>query len=201
MGTVPMGTVVSLRILLRMASMSPPVLRSMMVSAPASSATLAFSISMSTSQMSLEVPMFALTLIFNPSPIPSGQASLPRLFVITILPWATPRMTYSGVRLSASATSLISSVMTPLRANSYCVVNHLNSQTCIRKRGKTTVRHPQILITSATLEANSSIRRLSSLDSPVPRSSFSLSPTYPFATTVSAFNRVSQSLSRLPRCR
>ena len=67
MGTVPTGTVLALMIAFLIAEISPPVLRSITVSAPKSMAACNFLSSVSKSQESEDVPIFALTFVFNPA--------------------------------------------------------------------------------------------------------------------------------------
>jgi hypothetical protein len=75
MGTAPTGTVDSLMTFRLTASMSPPVERSITVSAPASTAAASFASSKSRSARSADVPMLAFTLVRKPRPIAHGRAS------------------------------------------------------------------------------------------------------------------------------
>src|SRR3972149_5844459 len=77
MGTVPIGTGLAAMIAWRISSMLPPVLRSMTVSAPYFSANLSFSNSPSTSEVTAELPMFALIFTAATVPIPIGCEPLP----------------------------------------------------------------------------------------------------------------------------
>ncbi len=72
MGTVPTGTGECSMTSFLMASMSPPVERSMTVSAPASTATLSLQSSISGSLRSFEVPRLAFVLVLRPRPMASG---------------------------------------------------------------------------------------------------------------------------------
>ena len=99
---------------LRMASMSPPVLRSMMASAPYRTASLALASSSSTFTLSREVPRLTFTLTRRPSPMPHGVAPWIGLSGMTTLPEATSLRSFSGSILSFLATASISSVGPPL---------------------------------------------------------------------------------------
>ncbi|MBA7504255.1 hypothetical protein ES706_02886 [subsurface metagenome] len=66
MGTVPTGKGLEPTIARRIADISPPVLKSITVSAPQSIATRNFSNSVSILPKSEEVPMLALTLVLSP---------------------------------------------------------------------------------------------------------------------------------------
>ncbi len=85
MGTVPMGTVDVCMIAFLMALMSPPVDRSMMVSAPAATETLTFASSRSRSTRSLDVPMLALIFVLSPLPIARGIRLVCLIFLTTTM--------------------------------------------------------------------------------------------------------------------
>ena len=74
-GTEPIITGHSEISLFLMASMSPPVLRSITASASYLMATLSFSSSVSRSAMSRDVPRLTFTFTESPSPIAAGLAS------------------------------------------------------------------------------------------------------------------------------
>ena len=109
----------------RQASTSPPVERSMTVSAPQRSAQRSFSTSELVSPATGEAPMLAL--IFVRAARPTPMASSPyerctRLAGMIIRPSATSTRTCSAVRCgSRSATRRISGVTVPRRACSSCV--------------------------------------------------------------------------------
>ena len=99
-----------------------PVLKSIIASAPKSTANFAFFISRSISSILLDEPILALILVVNPFPIPQALVSLPIFFGITIVPLATPFNILSASILSNSATSFISGVMFPFLASVICVI-------------------------------------------------------------------------------
>jgi len=74
MGTVPMGVVELRMIASRVASRSPPVERSITVSAPQRSAQRSLSTSSSVEEETGEAPMFALTLVLLARPIAIGSS-------------------------------------------------------------------------------------------------------------------------------
>lgn len=125
MGTVPMGVVEFSVIAIRQASRSPPVERSMMVSAPHFSAHSSFSISSWIPDEMGEAPMLALIFVFDARPIAMGTSLCLRWFLfagMTILPAATSWQIWRGVRCgSFVATIFISAVILPSRAFSSCV--------------------------------------------------------------------------------
>ena len=93
-GTVVMGSVVTEHISSRIASMSPPIERSLIVSAPNSSAIRAFLISSPTFTFPVEVPRLTLILVLRPLPIPTSRS--PRC-MITVLPSAICRAEGRGI--------------------------------------------------------------------------------------------------------
>ena len=106
----------------RISTKSPPVDNSIRVSAPASSACFAFSISSGILTISVEVPIDAFTLVRRPSPIPQiftlryGETGM------TICPPATLRRTKSSVTPSCAATNFISSVTMPRLASATILI-------------------------------------------------------------------------------
>ena len=130
----------------RMASMSPPVDRSMTVSEPRWTAVCSFSSSSSTLLVTAELPMLALILHLEATPMPIGSSRLVRwtlLAGMTMRPRATSSRISSGSRSSRWATKRISSVMMPLRAASICVMG-----TAFHKEGATKRRKPETLNTN-----------------------------------------------------
>ena len=92
MGTVPMGVVEFSASATRQASRSPPVERSMMVSAPHFSAHSIFSISSWMPDEMGEAPIFALIFVLEARPMHMGTRLCLRWFLfagMTILPAAT----------------------------------------------------------------------------------------------------------------
>ena len=81
-GTVPIGTGLAATIARRMASMLPPVERSITVSAPRSTAILSLESSLSISEVTAELPMFALILHFALMPIPIGSRPRPDVHLV-----------------------------------------------------------------------------------------------------------------------
>ncbi|MBA7716726.1 hypothetical protein ES703_125802 [subsurface metagenome] len=132
MGTVPTGIVDCSSIFCRIARISPPVERSIIVSAPASMATWSLSSSSETSAKSFDVPMFALTLVRRSLPIPQiltcGRPSALRcrLQQIATYPAATCLRSVSTGIFSSAAIFSISGVITPFRACSSCVMFFLS---------------------------------------------------------------------------
>src|SRR5262249_50379882 len=109
----------------RMASMFPPVERSITVSAPRSMAILSFASSLSMFEVTAELPMLALTLQRALIPIPIGSSPSPRWTVFAgmiIRPRATSERIVSGSSPSRRATNSIASEMIPCRASSSCVM-------------------------------------------------------------------------------
>ena len=72
-GTVPIGTGLAAMIARRMASMLPPVERSITVSEPRSTAILSLASSLSMSEVTAELPMLALILQMALMPMPIGS--------------------------------------------------------------------------------------------------------------------------------
>ena len=122
---MPIGTVALRTIASRVASRSPPVERSITVSAAQRSAQRSFSTSSSVELEIGEAPMLAFTLVALARPIAMGSSRYPRctrFAGITMRPAATSSRTPSGVRCgSRSATRRISGVTRPKRACSSCV--------------------------------------------------------------------------------
>ena len=113
-----MGRVVCRYMELLIEGISPPIDRSVRVSALYFSAALAFSISSSGSIFALDVPMFTLTLVVAPLPI---ATETPLLIMITRLPSAIRARITSGSRFSQAAASFICEVIMPFFASSTCV--------------------------------------------------------------------------------
>jgi len=105
-----------------MASMSPPVLRSMTASAPYFTAIFSFSISASRSTMSLDVPRLTLIFTDSPSPMAAGSAPWTGLWGAHMRPDAIPFLMNSGLTFSFSAICFIRGVTSPLRATSMMVL-------------------------------------------------------------------------------
>ena len=122
MGTVPIMTEECSIIPARMASMSPPVERSMTASAPASMATRSLSISSGRLAWSAEVPILALILVESPWPIALASKACNLFFGITTEPSATLQRISSGDTRSYFAAWTISGVVSPLLADSSCVM-------------------------------------------------------------------------------
>ncbi len=123
MGTVPKGKRLSSRIALRISGRAPPRLKSISVSAPLSSATIAFFSSCFSVDLSSEVLILALTFVRKPLPTPQTFIFLPLLFArITMLPAATPSLTNSPLTPSLRATSCISLVILPFFASVLCII-------------------------------------------------------------------------------
>ena len=99
-----------------------PVLKSIIASAPKSTANLAFLISKSISSILLDEPILALILVVNPLPIPHAFVSLRMFFGITIVPFATPLRILSASIFSHLATASISGVILPFFASVICVI-------------------------------------------------------------------------------
>ena len=120
-GTVPMGTGEASMMPWRMPSMLPPVDRSMTVSEPRWTAMCSFSSSSSRVPVTAELPMLALILQREATPMAIGSSVLARwtlLAGMTMRPRATSARISSGSRFSRVATKRIGSVTTPARANS-----------------------------------------------------------------------------------
>ena len=104
-GTVPIGTGEASMMALRMASMFPPVDRSITVSAPCLRQIASFPSSLSTWLVTALLPMFALTLHARAMPIPIGSRFGWLTFAGMISrPRATSPRTSSGATFSRSAT-------------------------------------------------------------------------------------------------
>ena len=122
MGTVPTGMGLARMMASRIAGMLPPVERSITVSAPWVRQSLSFSSSCAMSEVTAELPMFALILQVAAMPMPSGSSSgWFRLAGMTIRPRATSARTSSAGSRSRAATRDISSVTVPCRARWSCV--------------------------------------------------------------------------------
>ena len=126
MGTVPTMSGVSSMSCWRNWRVLPELERSMMASAPKSSAILTFFHSSAASALSPEMPRLTLTLVDRPSPTP--KACMPFLMCtmlagMAMRPSATRSRMYSGSRCSRSATSFICGVICPARAKSICVTS------------------------------------------------------------------------------
>ncbi len=106
----------------RNAAVLPLFDRSMMASAPSSSATSTFFHSSASQARSPEIPKFTFTFVRRPAPTPSGDRLSWRMFAgMAMRPAATPSRTNSGSRSSFWATISISRVTVPARAASICV--------------------------------------------------------------------------------
>ena len=130
---MPIGTGLAAMMAARIASMLPPVERSITVSAPRSTAVFSLSSSLSTSEVTAELPMLALILHLALMPMPIGSSPSGRWAVlagITIRPRATSARTSSGSRFSRRATYSISAVIIPRRACSICVMVRATSSAC-----------------------------------------------------------------------
>ena len=128
---MPIGTRAFFTIASRVASRSPPVERSITVSAPQRSAQRSFSTSSSVPLDTGDAPMFALILVVLARPMHIGSRPQARctLFAgITMRPAATSSRTISGVRWGSRwATRSISGVIAPSRACSSCVTGTVPS--------------------------------------------------------------------------
>ena len=125
MGTVPIGTGDAAMMASRVSSSAVPVERSITVSAPYFTANCSFSSSPSMSDVTAELPMFALILTLLTLPTAIGLSEPARwnmLAGMTSRPRATSLRTSSGLNCSRSATNLMASVMTPSRAKRICVL-------------------------------------------------------------------------------
>ncbi len=122
MGTVPTGIATAARTRRLISSRSPPVDRSITVSAPASIATTAFSTSASGSARPRDDPRFRLTLVVRFSPIPMGSISRRTFLGITARPRATRRASFSGSTPSFLATASTSGGVFPFFASSIIVM-------------------------------------------------------------------------------
>ena len=101
----------------RMPSMSPPVDKSMTVSAPNLMQTSSLRSSPSTWLVTALLPMFAFTLQARAMPMPIGSRFVWFTFAgMTRRPRATSLRTTSAATRSRWATCAISSVTSPLRA-------------------------------------------------------------------------------------
>ncbi len=117
MGTVPTGSGLCRMIASRICGMSPPVERSITVSAPYFRQMRSFSSSPSMSLTTALLPMFALILQVAPTPMAMGSSSgWATLAGMIIRPRAISLRTNSGSSRSRPATCAISSVTTPFRA-------------------------------------------------------------------------------------
>ena len=106
-----------------MSSRSPPVLRSIIASAPTERAVSVFSSSASIEQRSLLVPMLAFTFVESIRPMPAGFKFVLRwslLAGITNLPAAISSRMRAGSTFSAAATNLTSSLIVPVLAICSC---------------------------------------------------------------------------------
>src|SRR5919206_415523 len=116
MGTVPTGIVERRRMASRMSGMSPPVERSITVSAPYLTHTHSLRSSVSTSLVTALLPMFAFTLHVAANPIPIGSSSGWFTFAGMIMrPRATSSRTFSAGSRSRRETCSLSSVISPWR--------------------------------------------------------------------------------------
>src|SRR5699024_4972132 len=121
-GTVPTGTGEFRRIHSRVAWMSEPVDRSMIVSAPQRVAHTIFSTSSAIELVTAELPMLALILVAKRLPMIIGSLSGWRwLAGMTARPAATSSRTSSTSTPSRAAMNRISGVMRPARAHASCV--------------------------------------------------------------------------------
>ena len=112
-----MGTGEASMIALRMAGMSPPVERSITVSAPYFTEYCSFSSSPSISDVTAEFPMLELILHLEATPMHIGsRLAWLMLAGMIIRPRATSERTSSGDRFSRLAMKCISSVTMPWRA-------------------------------------------------------------------------------------
>jgi hypothetical protein len=112
-----MGTGDAPMMAFRMAGMSPPVERSMTVSAPYLTEERSFSSSSSIFEVTAELPMLELILHLEATPMHMGSRFWWFTFAgMIIRPRATSERTNSGAMFSRRATYSISSVITPLRA-------------------------------------------------------------------------------------
>ena len=114
MGTVPIITEECSIIPARMASMSPPVERSMTASAPASMATRSLSSSSGRFAWSAEVPILALILVGAPGRSPGPRRHGKVFFGITTVPSATRQRIPPGRAPRSAAAWVISGVDLPL---------------------------------------------------------------------------------------
>jgi len=113
-GTVPIGTVLAWMMAVRMASRSPPVERSITVSAPYWMDTRSFSNSVSMSLLTVELPIFALILTCATAPMAIGCKEVwLTLAGITNLPAAISARTRSGASPSLEATCRMAGVTSP----------------------------------------------------------------------------------------
>jgi hypothetical protein len=109
-----MQALVSAMIARRISSTGPPVDRSIMASAPAATATRAFSSSLSMLVSSLLVPMLALTLVRRPLPTASGVPLMCLTFwQMMAVPAAMRWRRTSGSIPSVEAACIILSVTMP----------------------------------------------------------------------------------------
>ena len=123
MGTVPIMAGDFSMSALRNACVLPVFDKSMMASAPSSSATSTFFHSSASSATSPEMPRFTFTFVRRPPPTPSGDKLVWWMLAgMAMRPAATPSRMNSGSRPSFSATMAISRVMVPARAASICVI-------------------------------------------------------------------------------
>src|SRR6476659_6168266 len=105
MGTVPMGIGESSMMAFRMAGISPPVERSITVSAPYLTEYRSFSSSPSMSEVTAELPILELILHFDATPMHMGSRFLWfQLAGMIIRPRATSDRTSSGDKDSRFAT-------------------------------------------------------------------------------------------------
>ncbi len=117
MGTVPTGMGLARMMASRISGMFPPVERSITVSAPCARQSFSFSSSCAMSEVTAELPMFALILQVAAMPMPSGSSSgWQTLAGMTIRPRATSALINSAGSRSRAATLDISSVTVPCLA-------------------------------------------------------------------------------------
>ena len=122
MGTVPIMAGDFSMSALRNACVLPVFDKSMMASAPSSSATSTFFHSSASSATSPEMPRFTFTFVRRPPPTPSGDKLVWWMLAgMAMRPAATPSRMNSGSRPSFSATVRMAGVTVPARAWSICV--------------------------------------------------------------------------------
>ena len=114
-GTVPMGTGEASMMAVRTSSrLTPPVERSLTVSAPYFTASFSFFTSSAASEAFGEAPMLAFTLHLLAMPIAIGSKLAWLIFAGMIMrPLATSSMISDSGRFSRLATWIISSVISP----------------------------------------------------------------------------------------
>ena len=117
-GTVPIGISTAFIMFRLNSTRLFPVLKSIKVSAPYSLHSFALSTSSDISSILLLEPIFALTLVFNPSPTPQGFVSLRTFFSITTFPVATRFNNLLILIFSVLLIFSISGVILPFLASS-----------------------------------------------------------------------------------